>query len=97
VTDRLWEGYQAFLTRDLSGASVEYLFLDAIFEPLRAQGAKEALLVAWCTGSVGREHLLHLAVGNKEPGQCWTQFLRHMVSRGLKEPTTVTSDAPQGS
>jgi putative transposase len=27
VTDRLWEDYQAFVTRDLSGVSVEYLFL----------------------------------------------------------------------
>jgi len=65
VTDRLWEDYQAFVSWDLSGVSVEYLFLDAIFESLRAQGAKEALLVAWCIDSVGRKHLLHLAVGNK--------------------------------
>jgi putative transposase len=96
VTDRLWEDYQAFVSRDLSGTSVEYLFLDAIFESLRAQGAKEALLVAWCTGSDGRKHLLHLAVGNKESEACWTEFLRHMVSRGLKEPTTVTSDGAPG-
>jgi transposase-like protein len=47
ITDRLWEDYQAFNARDLSEIEVEYLFCDAIFESLRAQGAKEALLVAW--------------------------------------------------
>jgi len=96
VTDRLWEDYQAFVTRDLSGTSVEYLFLDAIFESLRAQGAKEALLVAWCIDSDGRKHLLHLGVGNKESEACWTECLRHMVARGLRAPTTVTTDGAPG-
>ena len=43
ITDRLWEDYQAFITRDLSGVEVEYLFVDAVFEALRRHGAKEAL------------------------------------------------------
>ena len=66
ITDRLWEDYQAFISRDLSDISVEYLFVDAVFESLRRHGAKEALLVGWCIASDGRKHLLHLAVGNKE-------------------------------
>ena len=36
ITDRLWEDYQAFISRDLSGIEVEYLFVDAVFESLRA-------------------------------------------------------------
>jgi putative transposase len=55
ITDRLWEDYEAFCARDLSEIDVEYLFLDAIFESLRRQGAKEALLVAWCIASDGRK------------------------------------------
>jgi putative transposase len=70
--------------------------LDAIFESLRAQGAKEALLVAWCIDAEGKKHLLHLAVGNKESEACWTEFLRHMVARGLRSPTAVTSDGAPG-
>jgi putative transposase len=58
ITDSLWEEYQAFCARDLSDITVEYLFCDAIFESLRRQGAKEALLVAWCIDSDGRKHLL---------------------------------------
>jgi transposase-like protein len=96
ITDRLWEDYQAFISRDLSEIAVEYLFVDAIFESLRRHGAKEALLVAWCIASDGRKHLLHLAVGKKESQACWTEFFRSMLGRGLRAPTTVTSDGAPG-
>lgn len=96
ITDRLWEDYQAFIARDLSEITVEYLFVDAIFESLRRYGAKEALLVAWCIDSDGRKHLLHLAVGNKESEACWTGFFRNLLERGMRRPTTVTSDGAPG-
>ena len=96
ITDRLWEDYQAFIARDLSELEVEYLFVDAVFEALRRHGAKEALLVAWCIDSDGRKHLLHLAVGNKESEACWTEFFRNMLARGLRMPTTITSDGAPG-
>jgi putative transposase len=96
ITDRLWEDYQAFISRDLSQLQVEYLFVDAVFEALRRHGVKEALLVAWCIDSDGRKHLLHLAVGNKESEACWTAFFRSMLERGLRMPTTATSDGAPG-
>ena len=34
---------------------VEYLFVDAVYESLRRHGAKEALLVAWCIATDGRD------------------------------------------
>jgi putative transposase len=67
-----------------------------VFESLRRHGAKEALLVAWCIDSDGRKHLLHLAVGNKESEACWTEFFRTMLGRGLRMPTTITSDGAPG-
>lgn len=96
ITDRLWEDYQAFCSRDLSGIEVEYLFADAIYESLRRFGAKEGILAAWCITTDGRKVLLHLAVGNKESEACWTEFFRHMVRRGLRIPTTVTADGAPG-
>jgi transposase-like protein len=96
ITDRLWEDYQAFIARDLSDISVEYLFVDAVFESLRRHGAKEAVLVGWCIASDGRKHLLHLAVGNKESQACWTEFFRSLLGRGMRAPTTVTSDGAPG-
>jgi putative transposase len=96
ITDRLWADYQAFIARDLSEIAVEYLFVDAVFESLRRHGAKEALLVAWCIASDGRKHLVHLAVGNKKSQACWTEFFRGMLARGLRLPTTITSDGAPG-
>jgi hypothetical protein len=96
ITDRLWEQYQEFIARDLSEVDVEYLFVDAVFESLRRHGAKEALLVAWCIASDGHKHLLHLAVGNKESQACWSEFFRNLLGRGMRMPTTVTSDGAPG-
>ena len=48
ITDRLWEDYQAFIARNLSEISVEYLFVDAVFPvsaPARGQGGGVGLLV----------------------------------------------------
>jgi putative transposase len=36
------------------------------------------------------------AVGNKESEACWVEFLRDMVARGLRTPTSVTSDGAPG-
>jgi putative transposase len=96
ITDRLWEDYQQFVARDLSDIAVEYLFVDAVFESLRRHGAKEAVLVCWCIASDGRKHLLHLAVGNKESQACWSEFFRSMLGRGMRAPTTITSDGAPG-
>lgn len=96
ITDRLWEDYRAFCERDLSEIEVEYLFLDAVYESLRRYGAKEGVLAAWCITTEGRKVLLHLFVGNKESEECWVEFLRDMVARGLRTPTSVTSDGAPG-
>ena len=62
----------------------------------RRHGAKEAMLAAWCITTSGRKVLLHLAVGNKESEVCWKEFLRNMVARGLRAPTSITSDGAPG-
>jgi transposase-like protein len=96
ITDRLWEDYQAFCARDLSEIDVCYLFVDAVYESLRRRGAKDGVLCAWCITTSGRKVLLGLTVGNKESEACWTEFLRNMVGRGLRPPTSVTSDGAPG-
>lgn len=96
ITDQLWEDYRAFCERDLSEIEVEYLFLDAVYESLRRYVAKEGILAAWCITTEGRKVLLHLAVGNKESEACWVEFIRDMMARGLRMPTSVTSDGAPG-
>ena len=52
--------------------------------------------MAWCIDSEGRKHLLHLAVGNKESEAAWTGFFRNLIERGMRLPTTVTTDGAPG-
>jgi transposase-like protein len=93
ITESLWEEYQQFRERDLSGFEVEYVFLDAIYESLRQQaGVKEALLCAWAICRDGRKILLHLDLGNKESLSAWRAFCRDLVKRGLPVPTMITTD-----
>jgi transposase-like protein len=97
VTEVLWEEYEAFAERDLSGFEVEYLFLDGVYESLRQQGGgKEGILCAWAICANGRKVLLHLALGNRESYDNWLDFLRNMVKRGLRAPVQTTTDGAPG-
>jgi putative transposase len=97
ITEVLWDEYEAFAERDLSGFEVEYLFLDAVYESLREQGGgKEGVMCAWAICADGRKAMLHLALGNKESYQNWLEFLRDMVRRGLQTPVLVTTDGAPG-
>ena len=97
VTEVLWDEYEAFAERDLSGFEVAYLFLDAVYESLRQQGGgKEGVLCAWAICTDGRKVMLYLALGNKESYPNWLEFLRNMVKRGLRTPVLVTTDGAPG-
>jgi putative transposase len=97
LTDSLWQEYEAFSQRDLSGFEVEYMFLDAVYESLRQQGGgKEGVLCAWAICADGSRVMLHLALGNKESYINWLDFLRDMLSRGLQTPVLITTDGAPG-
>jgi len=40
--------------------------------------------------------LIHLALGNKESYECWLNFFRDLINRGLKVPVLITSDGAPG-
>ncbi|MFW6143068.1 MAG: IS256 family transposase [Desulfovermiculus sp.] len=97
VTEVLWEEYEAFAERDLSGFDVVYLFCDAVYESLRQQArVNEAVLVTWGILKDGRKVLIHMNLGNKESRDDWLEHLRDMVRRGLPAPLTVTTDGAGG-
>src|SRR3989449_6827022 len=66
VTERLWEEYEAFATRDLSEHQLLYLFVDDVAERLRPGLAREAVLCAWGIDQEGKKVLLALSPGTKE-------------------------------
>ena len=97
LTEQLWEDYQVFCERDLSGFEVEYLFLDAVYESLRREaGFKEGVLVAWAICRSGRKVLLHMALGNRESYTAWKDFIRGMIRRGLNTPVLIATDGAPG-
>jgi len=97
LTESLWEEYEAFSKRDLSGFDVVYLFADAVYESLRRQvGMKEGILVTWAILSDGSKVLVSMAVGNKESYEDWLEHFRDLVSRGLPVPLSVTTDGAPG-
>jgi transposase-like protein len=62
-------------TRPLGDVPVLALFLDGVYEPLRAQGVRrEAVLVAWAITLEGKKLLLSLALGNRESAEAWRDF-----------------------
>jgi transposase-like protein len=97
VTEVLWEQYEAFTKRDLSGFDVVYLFADAVFESLKQQACcTQAVLVSWAILRDGSKVLLHMSLGNKESQDSRLEHFRSLVSRGLPTPLTVTTDGAPG-
>jgi putative transposase len=96
VTEQLYAQYEAFHARDLSTFDVAYLFLDAVYEPLRRHGSTLAVLCAWGICADGRRVLLDLVTGNSESEEGCLSFLRGMVQRGLRPPLTITTDGALG-
>jgi len=96
VTEKLWEEYEAFATRDLSEYRIVYLFLDGVAERLRPGQRREAVLCAWGIDEEGKKHLLHLSPGTKEDTESLRGFLQDMKRRGLRDPLLVITDGAGG-
>lgn len=96
ITDELTAEYEAFRRRDLSGFDVAYLFLDAVYEPLRRYGSRTGVMCCWAYLIDGRKVLVDLSTANSESYDVCMDFLRGMVKRGLRTPLTVTTDGASG-
>lgn len=97
ITEELWAEYQAFSEADLSEHEVEYLWLDAVYEPMRAWlSRKEGILAAWAICRDGEKILLGLEIGLRESTESWTSFLHSLIRRGLREPVLVITDGNPG-
>ena len=96
VTERLWEEYEAFATRDLSEYKIQYLFVDGVAERLRPGQRREAVLCAWGIDVNGHKVLLHLSPGTKEDTESCREFFQDMKRRGLEDPLQVVTDGAPG-
>ena len=96
VTERLWQEYEGFATRDLSEFAVAYFFVDGVAERLHAGLPREAVLCAWGITEDGRKVLLHLAPGTKEDTASCTTFFEDLKRRGLPDPLLAVTDGAPG-
>jgi putative transposase len=66
ITDRLTHEYEALRTGALSGSDIAYLFIAAVYEPLRRWGSKTGILCVWGICVDGRKVLLGLSTAHSE-------------------------------
>jgi hypothetical protein len=88
--------FEAFKRRDLYEIQLAALFLDAVFLPVRPDGPKEGVLVAWGVTEHGERVLLSVMLGMRESHEDWLELGRDLIARGLGAPLLVVADGAPG-
>jgi putative transposase len=96
ICRELRDRYRAFRAKALAEVRLLALFLDAIYLPVRPDGPKEGVLVAWGFTTEGDRVLLDVALGQRERADDWLDLGRGLVRRGLRSPLLVVADGAPG-
>jgi putative transposase len=96
ICEELRERFEAFKRRDLYNVQLAALFLDAVFLPVRPDGPKEGVLVAWGFTEEGERVLLSVMLGMRESHEDWLALGRDLIARGLGAPLLVVADGAPG-
>jgi putative transposase len=96
ICEELRERFAQFKRRDLYEVQVAALFLDAVFLPVRPDGPKEGVLVAWGFTEDGERVLLQVMLGMRESHEDWLALGRDLIARGLGAPLLVVADGAPG-
>jgi transposase-like protein len=92
----LRDRYRAFRAKGLGEVRLLALFLDAIYLPVRPEGPKEGVLVAWGFTTEGERLLLDVCLGQRERLEDWLDLGRGLTARGLRSPLLVAADGAPG-
>ena len=96
ICTELRERFEQFKRRDLYDVQVAALFLDAVFLPVRPNGPKEGVLVAWGFTEQGERVLLSVMLGMRESHEDWLALGRDLIARGLGAPLLIVADGAPG-
>jgi putative transposase len=96
VCRELRDRYRAFRARSLGEVRLLAMFLDAIYLPVRPDGPKEGVLVAWGFTTDGERILLDVCLGARERTEDWLDLGQGLIARGLRSPLLVVSDGAPG-
>ncbi len=88
--------FDAWRCRDLSGVTLDYLFLDGSHFKFHPGSPAEPVLCAWGITTEGAPVLIGLAPGESESYDAWAGFLSDLGGRGLAPPLLVVSDGAPG-
>jgi transposase-like protein len=89
ICSELRERFEQFKRRDPYEVQLAALFLDAVFLPVRPDGPKEGVLVAWGFTEEGERVLLAVMLGMRESKEDWLALGRDLIARGLGAPLLV--------
>ena len=92
ICQRLRTGFGEWERRDLTGAKIGYLSLDASFVTMHKGAKAEPVLAAWGIGTDGKPVFPALAPGGAESADAW----KDLAGRGLRSPLLVISDGGSG-
>jgi len=79
-----------------SRSSSSFLFLDAIYPPVRPSGRKEGVICAWRITENGDRALVSVRLGMREGKEDWLELGRELIARGLAAPRLVVADGAPG-
>jgi transposase-like protein len=96
ICRELRDRYRAFRARGLVEVRLLALFCDAIYLPVRPEGPREGVLVAWGYTTEGDRILLDVCLGQRERHEDWLDLGRGLTRRGLRPPLLVVSDGAPG-
>jgi len=96
ICRELRDRYRAFRARGRGEVRLLALFVDAIYLPVRPEGPKEDVLVAWAFTTDGVRVLLDVCLGQRERTEDWLDLGRGLIARGLRSPLLVVSDGAPG-
>ena len=88
--------FETWSGRDLSGITLDYLFLDASFFKYHANAGAEPVLAAWGIDTDGKPVFVGLDTSASESTDAWSGFLTDLGERGLGSPLLVISDGAAG-
>lgn len=96
ICRELRDRYRAFRARSLGEVRLLALFMDAIYLPVRPDGPREGVLVAWGFTTDGERVLLDVCLGQRERTEDWLDLGQGLIRRGLRSPLLVVSDGAPG-
>ncbi|MFG2639344.1 IS256 family transposase, partial [Streptomyces sp. NPDC048362] len=88
--------YDSWRQRDLSGVTLDYLFIDASHFRMHPNAPAEPVLAAWGINTDGKPVFIGLEAAGSESHDAWADFLQGLLDRGLTPPLLVISDGGAG-